>query len=225
MRKRARVARVALARVGFEHVAGQNQGVLFAERVHVSRFRIGHEDHVARFDALPAVHGRTVEGLAVFEGVFGELMGGHGDVLFLAAGIGQAVVDELDVVVLDHLQNVCGRSHDGILLTGKSDLSGFESTALSAAKTQSKFRASFVFSENPHLTRDAQARMHQIVRLCARLWCMHRGGSRGPAGHFRRKIRRKATFLRPDRIKWQSLLVGVLRFRRGAGRRTMHAEV
>ena len=31
---------------------------------------------------------------------------GHGDVLLLAAGIGEAEVDELDLLVLEHLENV-----------------------------------------------------------------------------------------------------------------------
>ena len=37
-----------------------------------------------------------------------ELLGRHGDVLFLAAGIGEAKVDELDLLVLDHFQYVGG---------------------------------------------------------------------------------------------------------------------
>jgi hypothetical protein len=38
--------------------------------------------------------------------VFVEVGDGHGDVLFLAAGVGEAEVDELDFVVLHHLHHV-----------------------------------------------------------------------------------------------------------------------
>ena len=39
------------------------------------------------------------------KGVLVDRVGEHGQVLPLAAGIGETVVDVLDVVVLDHLQN------------------------------------------------------------------------------------------------------------------------
>ena len=109
--ERARIAGIALAGVGFGDVAGQNQRVLFAERIHVSRVGVGHQDHVAGFNASPAGHRGAVKGLTVFEGFFRELMSGNGNVLFTAAGIGQAVIDKLNIVVFDHLQKVRGGRH------------------------------------------------------------------------------------------------------------------
>ena len=38
--------------------------------------------------------------------VLGELLGRHGDVLLLAARVGEAEVDELHLLVLDHFQYV-----------------------------------------------------------------------------------------------------------------------
>ena len=110
--KRTGITRIALAGIGLENIASQNESVLFTERIHAGRFRVGHQNHVARFNAFPAGHRRAVKGLSVFESVFGELMGRHGHVLFFAAGIGQTIINELDIVVFNHLQNVCGRGHD-----------------------------------------------------------------------------------------------------------------
>ena len=45
-----------------------------------------------------------------------ELLGRHGDVLLLAAGIGEAEVDELDLLVLDHLEDVGGGCHASLLV-------------------------------------------------------------------------------------------------------------
>ena len=70
-------------------------------------FGIRHQQHVGRFDALPAGDGRAVEGVAGGELVFVEMRHRHGHVLFLAAGVGEAEVDELDFVLLHHLHHVC----------------------------------------------------------------------------------------------------------------------
>ena len=40
-----------------------------------------------------------------------ELLRRHRDVLLLAAGVGEAEVDELDLLVLDHFQYVGGSGH------------------------------------------------------------------------------------------------------------------
>ena len=37
-----------------------------------------------------------------------NMLGRHGDVLLLAAGVGEAKVDELDLLVLDQLEHVGG---------------------------------------------------------------------------------------------------------------------
>jgi hypothetical protein len=88
------------------HVAGQDQRRLFEERVDVGGVRVRHQQHVGGFDALPAGDRRTVEGVARGELVFVEMGDGHGHVLFLAAGVGEAEVDELDFVLLHHLHHV-----------------------------------------------------------------------------------------------------------------------
>ncbi len=52
---------------------------------------------------------RAVERMTRLELVGVERLGGHGDVLLLAARVGEAEVDELDFLVLDQLQHVgCG---------------------------------------------------------------------------------------------------------------------
>jgi hypothetical protein len=49
--------------------------------------------------------------VAVLELVFVEGGDRHGDVLLLATGVGETEVDELDVVFLDHLDNVLRACH------------------------------------------------------------------------------------------------------------------
>jgi len=104
--ERARVAIVGLAVPGLEHVAAQDQRRFLEERVDVGRVGIGHQQHVRRLDALPAGDRRSVEGVARGELVLLEGGHGDGDVLFLAAGVGEAEVDELDFVLLHHLHHV-----------------------------------------------------------------------------------------------------------------------
>ena len=100
--QRARVALVGLAVGRVDHVAGQDQRGLFEERVDVGRVRVGHQLHVGRFDALPTGDRGAVEGMARGELVFIEMRNGHGHVLFLAAGIGETEINELDLVFLHH---------------------------------------------------------------------------------------------------------------------------
>ncbi len=70
--------------------------------------RIEHQRHVGGFDALPAGDRRAVEGVAVGEHVLVDARGIGRHVLHLAFGVGEADVQELDVLVLDHLQHVGG---------------------------------------------------------------------------------------------------------------------
>jgi len=63
----------------------------------------------------PAID-RAVERMAGLELVGVELFGRHRDVLFLAAGIGEAEVDKLDLLVFDHFQHVSGRCHANLLM-------------------------------------------------------------------------------------------------------------
>ena len=141
--KRAGIARIALAGIRLKNVASQNESVLFTERIHASRFGIGHQNHVARFNAFPPGHRRAVKGLPVFESVFGKLMGRHGHVLFFAAGVGQTIVNELDIVIFNHLQNVCGRGHDWFLLDSEKVCLLMLAVPFAAQPHKSKIYASF----------------------------------------------------------------------------------
>ena len=119
LRERARIALVALAVGRLDHVARDVERRLVQERVDVARGGIGHQEHVGRLDPLPPGDRRAVEGVPALELVHHELLGRHGDVLFLAAGIGEAKVDELDVLVLEHLEDVGGAGHAGLLVGGR----------------------------------------------------------------------------------------------------------
>ena len=103
----AGIAVIGLAITGFDHIALQNQSGLFEEGIDIGSVGIGNQLHVRSFDTLPARHGRTVKSMARGELVFVEMRHGHGHVLLLAAGIGKAQVNELDLVVLHHLHHVC----------------------------------------------------------------------------------------------------------------------
>ena len=107
----ARVAVVGFAGDRIENVAEDDHGRLGEERVHVDRVRVGHQHHVGLVDGLPAGDRRAVEHDAVGEHVLVDLGDVHGDVLQLALRVGEAQVDELDVVVLDLLQDVFGCRH------------------------------------------------------------------------------------------------------------------
>jgi hypothetical protein len=104
--QRTRVALVGLAIAGLDDVAGQDQRGFFEERVDVGRVRVRHQLHVRRFDALPAGDRRAVERVAGDELVFVEVRDRHGNVLFLATGIGETEVNELDFVFLHQLHHV-----------------------------------------------------------------------------------------------------------------------
>ena len=81
------------------------------ERVHARRGRVGHQRHVGFVDRLPAGDRRAVEHQAVGERVLVDQRLIEGDVLPLAARIGEAQVDIFDVVVLDRLQDILGGLH------------------------------------------------------------------------------------------------------------------
>ena len=65
--ERTRITVVALAGRRLDHVARQDQRVLFAKRVHARRVGIGHQQHVGRLDALPAGDRRAVKGVPQLE--------------------------------------------------------------------------------------------------------------------------------------------------------------
>ncbi len=114
-RNGTRVAVIAFAVGRLDDVAGQHQGGLVEERVHEGGVRIGFQQHVGSLDAFPAGNGRTIEGVAVFEPLFGHNARGDGNVLLLALGVGKAQVNEFGFVVLDHFQYI-GDRHGSALL-------------------------------------------------------------------------------------------------------------
>ena len=103
----ARVALVPGHGVGFQDIAADDQGVLVREGIHDGGGGFRHQDHVRRLDSLPTRDRRAVEHLAVPEKVFVDHPRRHRDVLLFAACVGEAKVDELHVVVLDHFDHVC----------------------------------------------------------------------------------------------------------------------
>ena len=64
------------------------------------------------FDALPAGDRGAVEGVSFLERVFADRARMRGHVLHLALGVGEAEIDELDVLVLDHLQDIASALHE-----------------------------------------------------------------------------------------------------------------
>ena len=78
------------------------------ERIEHGRVGVRHQDHVGLVDALPSGDRGAVEHLAVVEEVLVDDVRGNRDVLFLAACVGEAQVDELDLLLFDELQDVAG---------------------------------------------------------------------------------------------------------------------
>ncbi|MGY3420852.1 hypothetical protein ACVWZW_001327 [Bradyrhizobium sp. F1.13.4] len=107
----AGVAIVGLAGGRLEHVAGDDHGGLGEERIDRRGHRIGHKAHVGLVDRLPAGDRGAVEHRSLSENVFIDHADVEGDVLPLAARIGEAQVDVFDVVVLDRFQDVFGGLH------------------------------------------------------------------------------------------------------------------
>jgi hypothetical protein len=102
----ARIALVALHRGRLDDVAAQDHGRVVGERVQHRGAVIGHEDHVRLVDALPAGDGGAVEHLAAVEEVLVDLARGNGDVLFLAAAVGEAQVYPARFAFLDQVQSL-----------------------------------------------------------------------------------------------------------------------
>ncbi len=102
----ARIAVVGFAITGFEHIAAQQQRGFFVERVDIGGVRVGHEQHVRGFDALPASDGRAVEGVTIGELAFIEMRDRHRDVLLFAAGVGETEIHEFDIVLFHQAHHV-----------------------------------------------------------------------------------------------------------------------
>ena len=105
----ARIAVIAFARRRLENVAEDRHRRLRVEGVHMRRGRVGHQHHVGFVDRLPAGDRGAVEHQAFGEGLLIDLRHVEGDVLQLAARIGEAKVDIFDLLVLHHFQYRCRR--------------------------------------------------------------------------------------------------------------------
>ena len=114
----AGVAVVGLAVGRVQHVAAHEQRSLFVEGVDVRGVRIGHEQHVRSFNALPASDGRTIKGVAGAEFVFIKVRNRHGHVLLFAAGVREAEVNKFDFVLFHHFHDVGDGLCHQILLVG-----------------------------------------------------------------------------------------------------------
>ena len=115
----ARVAAIAFAGAGLENVAEYGQRGLGIERIEVGGGRIRHQYHVRLVDGLPAGNRRAVEHQALGPGVLMHLRDVHGEMLHLAARVGEAQVDVLDVLFLDQFEDaggVRGLAHDDLPL-------------------------------------------------------------------------------------------------------------
>ena len=105
---RARVAVVGLAGGRLHDVADQDHRRLRRERVHGCRRRVGDQRHVGLVDRLPAGDRGAVEHDAVLERIIVDEGRTHGQVLPLAARIGEPEIDIVDLVVLELLEDVFG---------------------------------------------------------------------------------------------------------------------
>ena len=103
---RARVAAIGLAGAGLVAVAEQDDRGLRRERIEHRRGAVRHEQHVAFVDHLPAGDRGAVEHDALGQHVGADCLDVIGQVLPLAARIGEAEIDELGVVLLDHIHDL-----------------------------------------------------------------------------------------------------------------------
>ena len=69
---------------------------------------IGNEQHVALVDGGPSANARTVDAEAFFEGVFGQLADGIGDVLLQTGQIGEAQIHLVHFFLFGKLQHFLG---------------------------------------------------------------------------------------------------------------------
>jgi hypothetical protein len=106
--KRARVTLVALHGRRLDHVAANIDRGLFEERIDDRGRRLGHEDHVRLVDTLPSGDRGAIEHLAVGEEFLVHQPRGDRHVLLLAAGVGEAQVRELHLLLFDEFQYVTG---------------------------------------------------------------------------------------------------------------------
>ena len=102
----AGVAGVALERDRVVHETVEVQGLVLAEGVEHGGGGVRQQDHVRLLDLLEPTDGGSVEAEPVHEGVFGQLMGRHGEVLHQAGEVAESDVDDLHSLVLHQLDDI-----------------------------------------------------------------------------------------------------------------------
>src|SRR5262249_39611783 len=85
-------------------VASDRQRRHIEKGIDEAGFRIRQQQHVGSLNSLPTGDRRAVEEVAGFKFLRTESLDRHADVLFLAARIRKAQVDEFDVFILDSLE-------------------------------------------------------------------------------------------------------------------------
>ena len=91
------------------------QGRRLPEGIDQGRCQVGHQHHVAGFDALQPDR-RAVEADAALHDRRRELAGGHGQVVPAPPQVAEFEVDELDVVLFDILQRLVKEFEHLVLL-------------------------------------------------------------------------------------------------------------
>ena len=102
----ARVAIVALHGARLEDIATDDQSRFFVERVNDSGRGVRHQYHVRFVNAFPATNRGAIKHLAFFKEVSIYLMSWDRDVLLFTFSVGEAQINKLDFVLVQHRQNV-----------------------------------------------------------------------------------------------------------------------
>ena len=79
---------------------------MIQKRIDEGRIRIGKQQHVRCLNTFPPGNGGTIEEVAGFEFLRSKRLDRDAHVLFLAARVGKAEIDEFNVLILDCLEYV-----------------------------------------------------------------------------------------------------------------------
>ena len=101
-----RVAVIALQGAWFQDVAADDQRRFFIERVDQRGGCIRHQNHVGFVNTFPAANRGAIKHFAFFEEFGIYLMRRNSNVLFFTFGIGEAQIDKLHFMLVQHRQNV-----------------------------------------------------------------------------------------------------------------------
>ena len=85
---------------------------MLRERVDHRGVGVRDQEHVRLLDLLEPADRRAVEAETVLEDVLGELVRGDREVLHQPGQVAEADVDDVDLLVGEHLQDVTGSRHD-----------------------------------------------------------------------------------------------------------------